>query len=395
MDRVNGQNTIDLGGGRRGFRGRNTAAGVAGTEVTEGWLNALQEEICGFIEAEGDALDPNSHTQLRLAVQRAIQKRTPNYAVAGGTPNALTISLNPAPKNLNDLIGTAIHVWFTATNSGASTLKIGDFDLKDIRWPNGTVTREGDLPGGAIGTFIFNGNYFQIAGILSDAIFLRRADATANLPIYPELLTTGNILNYTTGAGTLTIVSGQEWIWRGVRRFSSSLFSAAARTFALAANRTYHLIWDAPGTGAAVPASDYPNGAFSLVDRTGAAPAETDPVYDTTYDRILFLRIVTNVTGVPTVTQLINKAVLNSLVITALAPPQSSSGANLAARTETLTVNWARTPQALPSFRLFNVDTTGPTDMGYSDLVRTRYSYSFQTNVDYANQISSQVHLWS
>jgi len=109
----------------------------------------------------------------------------------------------------------------------------------------------------------------------------------------------------------------------------------------------------------------------------------------------LFLRIVTNVTGVPTVTQLINKAVLNSLVITALAPPQSSSGANLAARTETLTVNWARTPQALPSFRLFNVDTTGPTDMGYSDLVRTRYSYSFQTNVDYANQISSQVHLWS
>jgi len=69
MDRVNGNNTVDIGGGRRGFKSQNAAAGVAGTEVTDKILNDVQEEICAVIENSGFELDPANQQQLWEALQ--------------------------------------------------------------------------------------------------------------------------------------------------------------------------------------------------------------------------------------------------------------------------------------------------------------------------------------
>ena len=69
MDRVNGNNTVDIGGGRRGFKSQNAAAGVPGTEVTDKILNDVQEEICSVIENSGFALDPENQQQLWEALQ--------------------------------------------------------------------------------------------------------------------------------------------------------------------------------------------------------------------------------------------------------------------------------------------------------------------------------------
>lgn len=57
MDRITG-NTVDLGGGRRGFRDRNLALGQAGTIVPAAHLNAVQEELLAVIEAA--ALTPSA-----------------------------------------------------------------------------------------------------------------------------------------------------------------------------------------------------------------------------------------------------------------------------------------------------------------------------------------------
>jgi hypothetical protein len=57
MDRITG-NTVNLGGGRRGFRARNLSLGQAGTIVTAAHLNAVQEELMAVIEAAG--LTPSS-----------------------------------------------------------------------------------------------------------------------------------------------------------------------------------------------------------------------------------------------------------------------------------------------------------------------------------------------
>ena len=69
MDRINGADTIDIGGDKRGFRDENVVGGLIGTEVTAAHMNAVQEEIMKVIEAAG--LDPEvgDWTQLWQALQ--------------------------------------------------------------------------------------------------------------------------------------------------------------------------------------------------------------------------------------------------------------------------------------------------------------------------------------
>lgn len=69
MDRINGANTVDIGGGRRGFRDRNLGAGLAGTQVTAAHMNALQEEVMGVIEEAGIVPADGDWTQLLDALK--------------------------------------------------------------------------------------------------------------------------------------------------------------------------------------------------------------------------------------------------------------------------------------------------------------------------------------
>jgi len=48
--------------------GGNPFAGVQGTVISPDWLNALQEELAGLVEAEGLALDRLDATQVRSAI---------------------------------------------------------------------------------------------------------------------------------------------------------------------------------------------------------------------------------------------------------------------------------------------------------------------------------------
>jgi hypothetical protein len=91
MDRINGANTVDIGSGRRGFRSQNKASGVAGTEMTAAFFNALQEEIMAVIEGAGLTGSAESWTQLRQAIAAMISAATPEVDMspylqkAGGT----------------------------------------------------------------------------------------------------------------------------------------------------------------------------------------------------------------------------------------------------------------------------------------------------------------------
>jgi hypothetical protein len=69
MDRINGAGTIDIGGGRRGFRSEDLPTGTEGTEVTDEWLNAVQENILKVIEEAGLALDVDNWSLLWQAIR--------------------------------------------------------------------------------------------------------------------------------------------------------------------------------------------------------------------------------------------------------------------------------------------------------------------------------------
>lgn len=95
MDRVNGADWYDIGGGRRGFRGQNAALGVPGTEVTDVWLNCVQEELAAVIDAAGIVLDPADNAQLVKALRRLFLISVPVTKTVCG-PGADFADLNAA-----------------------------------------------------------------------------------------------------------------------------------------------------------------------------------------------------------------------------------------------------------------------------------------------------------
>ncbi|MCZ4072714.1 DUF2793 domain-containing protein [Agrobacterium sp. LMR679] len=113
MDRINGADTIDIGGGRRGFRDENLVTGTAGTVVTALWLNMAQEEILKVVTEAGLVPSEGDWTQLWQALQI--------FGLASGsrsrrwlTVNSMTLSSAPGAPAAGDayLIPTgATGIW--------------------------------------------------------------------------------------------------------------------------------------------------------------------------------------------------------------------------------------------------------------------------------------------
>lgn len=111
MDRTDGQNYIDIGGGRRGFRDQNVDAGVPGTRVTAAFLNSLQEEILTVIENAGITPAAADWSQLDAAIRKVAAKTVNDYIIPLAQLNTLpwlpVISLTqkkpPAKPAVGDL----------------------------------------------------------------------------------------------------------------------------------------------------------------------------------------------------------------------------------------------------------------------------------------------------
>lgn len=84
MQRINSSNAISLGGARLGFQDRNLVAGLAGTTVLAAWLNNVQEEIAGVVEAAGITLDGTNMSQLLAALPKIAGINSPSSLSANG-----------------------------------------------------------------------------------------------------------------------------------------------------------------------------------------------------------------------------------------------------------------------------------------------------------------------
>ncbi|WP_417436613.1 DUF2793 domain-containing protein [Hoeflea sp.] len=255
MDRINGAGTIDIGGGRRGFRSEDLPTGTEGTEVTDLFLNMVQEEIIKVIEDEGIVLNPADWTQLSQALARRMAGRNarawvpvvsmtitdppgapaagdiylvpdaatgdwaanvgkiaewtgaawaystpPNghgislpdgrvferiggayvekialdvqsgkwsYAEAGGTANAVTITLDPAPSSLASLEGSTMKVKFAAQNTGPMTINpngLADIPLTRV---DGIALAGGEVGPDQIWDISYDGTNCQLLGYSS------------------------------------------------------------------------------------------------------------------------------------------------------------------------------------------------------------------------------------
>lgn len=89
---------------------------------------------------------PTAGTLANLAQQVDVQQQTGNWAQGGGSPNAITLTLSPAPVSLASLEGVPIRVYnANTTNTGAATLNVNGLGAASILY-QGQPLLAGDLP---------------------------------------------------------------------------------------------------------------------------------------------------------------------------------------------------------------------------------------------------------
>lgn len=127
-----------------------------------------------------NGITPDADKLLDLA--RAFQAGKVGYALAGGTANALTVTLSPAPASLTE--GMAIRVKIGTTNAGSATLDANGLGAVPIKTMRGNDLKRGDLPAGAIATLLFAGTAWLMDGV-SYSDFRPIAEANLNFYVSP------------------------------------------------------------------------------------------------------------------------------------------------------------------------------------------------------------------
>jgi len=112
------------------FTEGDPVGGVPATVVTDDWLNAVQEEVCGVIEAGGEALDKLDSTQLLEALRRLYGGHVTSVAATA------TLTLADAGLVVVDATGGDI----TITLPAASDLSAARFTFVRMDGTANTVT---------------------------------------------------------------------------------------------------------------------------------------------------------------------------------------------------------------------------------------------------------------
>jgi hypothetical protein len=271
--------------------------------------------------------------------------KIPYAADTSAVPNTITVAFSPAISAPG--VGDLVLVKAANTVTGATQINVNAMAAAAVVRNDGaqTALKYGDVLAGGSYLLQWDGTEW----VLINSAFGILSPSTA--PFYPEILGNNGLMSISTAVGSVTITALQFWQWRGMRQFSNS----ANVVLNTVASKTYHLRWDAPGTGLATPPATHPYGLFSLRDLSDAAynPSalnENEPNFDTTYDSMLVAKVVTDASNNPTVTALINKN-----IIQARASRSSFSISTSGATIDPITLNWSRQPQIL-SFLQANVE---------------------------------------
>lgn len=228
MDRVAGLNWTDIGAGKRGFRGRDAASGLAGTEVTAAWLNAIQEELAYIAGLSGAPLDPLKWTQ----VAEGIRCGRLNYIAAGGTGAAYVAPMTPAPASYARLAGGIYQLVPPVENTGPVTLAVGGLSALPLVRHDGAALRRGDLQAGrpVLVVLLDTLAAWQVVGWLPS---FSKKKLEANLDLYINA-STGNDSNPGTLAAPFrTLQAGADYLQQrvdlngyAVRLFCTGAFTA-------------------------------------------------------------------------------------------------------------------------------------------------------------------------
>ncbi len=189
-----------------------------------------------------DALDDGNVDNLQTSFVRTLQKQPWRFAIAGGTANALTATLVPAPVALS--AGMVIALQISTDNTGAATLNVNGLGAAPIQTMLGAAIQRGDLPSGAIVQLFYTGTAWLFGGLAKSEVPIV---PTADVVLYVR--TDGNDNNdggaNTSARAFATIQKAIDVIttrYSVVASFNSRIVLGVAGTYAAAINNRY------PGT---------------------------------------------------------------------------------------------------------------------------------------------------
>ncbi len=174
---------------------RNSAAAVKGSAVPAAAIEDPQRELAALIIYGGLTPDEDDLTQ----VAKAIQSGALNYAIAGGTANALTATLNPVPEAL--AAGLCFLLKIVSTNTGAVTMNLNGLGVTAVTRADGSPLQKADLPAGSIACFAWDGTSFQVQGLTTAYLPGRNITAYAVAGTYTFTVPDGVYKIYCTCVG--------------------------------------------------------------------------------------------------------------------------------------------------------------------------------------------------
>jgi len=92
-----------------------------------------------------DVLDDGDVSAFLKKFIRAVRAQRPNFQPIGGSVNALTLTLDPAPATLVELDGTPLRFTTSGTNTSTPTLNVNGTGAKNIVYPDGANLSTGEF----------------------------------------------------------------------------------------------------------------------------------------------------------------------------------------------------------------------------------------------------------
>jgi hypothetical protein len=147
---------------------------------------------------------------------------------AGGTANARTITLSPAPAAYAAGQRFAF-INGAAANSGAATLNVNSLGAKDIRKGDGsTALASGDMPADAVVEVVYDGTQFVLIAVSRTAAQARTAIGAPN--IAGDTFT--GVMAFGSAAHAIYLDSGDNFrVWRWETGFTDAAYYDPAGVF--------------------------------------------------------------------------------------------------------------------------------------------------------------------
>jgi hypothetical protein len=140
-----------------GYIDKNVPGAIRGSAVPAAAIEIPQREIVDLISKSGLAPSDDS-----FQLAQAVQSGAVNYVDGGGTANALTAVLSPAPVTLSP--GLVIRVKPSLTNTAKGpTINVNGLGAKPIVYADGIGVSDGEMVSGRIAELVYNGTNFVLS----------------------------------------------------------------------------------------------------------------------------------------------------------------------------------------------------------------------------------------